>query len=127
MSAGRGQIVVVEDDFGMRRALARVLGAAGFSTSVFASGEALLESHGANEAACLVLDVHLPGVSGFEVQRRLSEAGARKPVIFITAHDNPESRKKAADLGASAYLPKPFPGRDLVQAVEAAVAANIVN
>ncbi len=118
-----GPVVVVEDDLAMRQALERVLGAAGFSTAAFASGEALLEASGASSAACLVLDVHLPGLSGFDLQRRLSEAGSRRPVIFITAHDEPASRVQAASLGAAAYLTKPFPGKELLRAVQAAVGA----
>ena len=116
-----GPIVVVEDDLAMREALERVLGAAGFSTAAFASGEALLDASAASGAACLVLDIHLPGLSGFELQRRLSETGFRRPVIFITAHDEPGSRVQAASLGAAAYLTKPFPGKELLQAVHAAV------
>lgn len=113
----------------MREALERVLGIAGFSTSAFASGEALLESAAsvASGAACLVLDVHLPGITGFELQRRLTASGSRRPVIFITAHDEPASRVHAASLGAAAYLTKPFPGKELLRAVQAAVGGSRSN
>jgi len=115
-------IVVVEDDDGMRRAFERVLNAAGFHALVFASAEALLQSSAADSAACLVLDIHLPGLSGFELRRELARLGAgQPPVIFITGQDEPSARDQAEALRAAAYLPKPFAGRTLVDAVTRAV------
>jgi FixJ family two-component response regulator len=118
----QGDIVVVDDDDGARRAFERVLNAAGFRTLAFPSAETLLQSDGAAGAACLVLDVHLPGLSGFELRRELARSGARQPpVIFVTGHDEPAARDQAEALGAAAYLPKPFAGRALVAAVALAV------
>jgi FixJ family two-component response regulator len=68
-----------------------------------------------------VFDVNLPGLSGFELQRRLAQAGSRAPVIFITGQDSPAARQEARRHGAAAYLPKPFEGRALVGAVRQAV------
>jgi len=117
-----GAIVVVDDDDGVRQAFERVLNAAGYQAVTFASAETLLESDAADSAACLVLDVHLPGLSGFELRRELVRIGARQPpVIFITGHDEPAARDQAEALGAAAYLPKPFAGRMLVEAVARAV------
>jgi len=121
MSDLRQNIVVVDDDPGMNLALQRLLNAAGFRTVPFSSAEALLESEAAVDAACLVLDVHLPGLSGFELQRRLQENGPRPPVIFITAYDDPASQAEAQDAGAIAYLTKPFPGRSLLAAITEAL------
>jgi DNA-binding response OmpR family regulator len=69
-----------------------------------------------------VLDIHLPGLSGFELRRELARSGVRQPpVIFVTGHDEPAAREQAEALGAAAYLPKPFAGRALVAAVTLAV------
>jgi FixJ family two-component response regulator len=117
-----GAIVVVEDDESSRLAFERVLNAAGFRAEAFASAETLLESKAALRAACLVLDIHLPGRTGFELCRELTRTGCRQPpVIFITGHDNPAARKMAEVLGAKAFLPKPFAGRTLVETVARAV------
>ena len=116
------QIVVVDDDPSMRLALQRLLSAAGFTATTFASAETLLQADGAAaNVHCLILDVHLPGLSGFELRRRLVESGATSPVIFITAHDEPATRAQAEQAGAIAYLIKPFPGRGLLTAVTQAV------
>jgi FixJ family two-component response regulator len=115
-------IVVVEDDRGMREALERLLRAAGYGTEMYSSAEAYLDGGGCPGADCFILDVHLPGLSGFELREKLQEGAAQPPVIFITGFDEPDSRERAHRLGAAAYLPKPFPGRDLVDAVNEAVA-----
>jgi FixJ family two-component response regulator len=118
----KGAIVVVDDDDGLRQALGRVLSAAGFQAETFASAETLLQSDAAGRAACLVLDIHLPGLSGFELRRTLVRTGSHQPpVIFITGHDEPAARAQAEALGAADYLPKPFAGRTLVAAVARAV------
>jgi len=109
-------IVVVDDDPSMLQALERLLGAAGMSVRSFHSPEALLASDAIGHASCLVLDVELPGLSGFELQHHLAAAGIELPVVFITGHDHPLFRHKAGLAGAD-YLTKPFPGRDLLRAV----------
>jgi len=115
-------IVVVDDDDGTRQALERVLNAAGFRAETFPSAETLIQSDAADRAACLVVDVHLPGLSGFELRRELVRTGgSQPPVIFITGHDEPAARAQAEALGAAAYLSKPFAGRALVAAVARAV------
>jgi FixJ family two-component response regulator len=113
-------VVVVEDDNGMREALERVLQAAGYGTEGFASAEALLEEGGRPEADCFVMDIHLPGLSGFELSGRLTKDGYHTPIIFITAHDEAAARDEAKACGA-AYLPKPFAGRRLIELVESAI------
>ena len=128
-SLGRGDgmtdpiqnIVIVDDDSGMNLAIKRLLNAAGFQALTFPSAEALLEAGSADNAACLVVDIHLPGLSGFELSRRLQQGGTRSPVIFVTAYDDPASLAQAVDLGAFAYLTKPFPGKSLIAAVTRAI------
>jgi len=116
------KVVIVEDDDSSRQAYERMLNAAGFRVESFATAEMLLASEAAANAACLVLDIHLPGMSGLELGRALGRTGGTQPaVIFITAHDNPAARAQAEALGAAAFLPKPFAGRTLVETVARAV------
>ena len=118
------EVVVVEDDPGMREALRRVLTAGGFQVTIFASAEALLEAVLPRETACCVFDVRLPGASGLELQRVLASRGSAVPVIFMTAFDDSSVREAACRLGAAAYLMKPFGGRELVEAILAAVGVD---
>lgn len=113
-------VVLVEDDLGMRTALERVLEIAGFDVRAFASAEQCLASSAPANAGCLVCDVHLPADSGFDLHQQLLRVGVTAPVIFITAQDSPAARKTAEQLGAAAYLTKPFEGRALVSAVREA-------
>ena len=102
----------------MNQAMQSVLNAAGFEAAMFYSAEALLQAGLPDEAACLVLDVHLPGMTGFELYDRLAGADPPRPVIFMTAHDEPAARAKAEKAGAVGYLSKPFAGRKLIELVD---------
>lgn len=117
-------IIIVEDDCSVNLAVCRLLEAAGFGVRSFTSGGALLADKEACNADCLVLDVHLPDMNGFELQHRLAAAGSSVPVVVITAHDDPMHRHAARDIGAFAYLTKPFASLSLVDAVSRAVAAH---
>jgi FixJ family two-component response regulator len=117
----RNGVVVVEDDASVSRAIQRLLDADGFSAIAFPSAEALLKTRAVTTAACLILDIGLPGLSGFELYQQLLEAGAKLPVIFITGGDRPSGAKQARKLGAIAYLLKPFPEQELVDAVTRAL------
>jgi FixJ family two-component response regulator len=98
------------------------LQAGGFATVSFASAEAALQADVATTADGLVLDIHLPGMSGFDLYRQLALSGKTMPTIFITARDEPTVRAEAEMLGgAGSYLPKPFSGRDLLDAVTRAL------
>ena len=94
MTAHRSTVAVVEDDDSVRKALCRLLRAAGFSSRGYASGQEFLESWLVDPPECVVLDLQMPGLSGMEVQNRLSRAGAAPPTIFITAHDQPGTREE---------------------------------
>jgi FixJ family two-component response regulator len=118
------RIVVVEDDESMSQAIERVLRASGFVALTFASAEAALEAGVATASDCLVLDISLPGMSGFDLYRRLVSASVQLPAIFITAHDDPAIREEADRLGARSYLPKPFSGRTLLDAVTKATSCR---
>jgi FixJ family two-component response regulator len=117
MSDARRTIVLVDDDAEMRQAVERLLSAAGFHAMTFRSAEALLEDEVAVQADCFILDIHLPGISGFELQQRIALRGAVAPVIFITAHDDPASRAHAQAAGAVALLTKPFRRQPLLAAI----------
>jgi FixJ family two-component response regulator len=121
MREARGNIVIVEDDGGLNRAVVRLLRAAGFQPFSFESAEGLLASNVATLADCFVLDVHLPGISGTELRTKLAAAGVSKPVIFISAHDDNQTQRLTSD--ASSCLTKPFTGRTLIQAIDASLAA----
>jgi FixJ family two-component response regulator len=117
-------IAVVDDEESVRKALVRVLRAAGFPARGFASGQVFLESWHFDRPDCLVLDLQMPGVSGTEVQQALNAAGAHFPVIIITAHDAPSLREECMRLGAVAYLCKPLDIRALLKAVTPAMASS---
>ena len=117
-------ITIVEDDHSVNLAVSRLLETAGFTTRCFTSAGALLSDHNAHKADCLVLDVHLPDMTGFELQRRLAAAGSTTPVVVITAHDDPMHRRAAREIGACAYLIKPFSSLALVDAVKRAAAGS---
>jgi FixJ family two-component response regulator len=117
-------VVVVEDDAGMRKALERLLRAGGFQAVLFSSAEAFLGTDATASAACLVLDIHLPGLSGFELRRRLTELGHQQPVIFITAVDDESARDEARQLKCLAYFRKPFEGAALLEAIRRALEAR---
>jgi len=121
LASGQHQaIVVVEDDSGMSKAIERLLRAAGFQSMCFVSAEELLQTAAAESAACLVLDIHLPGISGLELSRLLIASGHARPVIFITGHDEAAVRDEARRLGC-AYFRKPFEGKALLEAIRQAI------
>lgn len=121
MSDFKKNIVVVDDDPEMNQAIRRLLNAAGFCATAFDSAEAFLEASPTTTAACLIVDIHLAGVSGFELRRRLKKMGFETPVIFITAYDDPTLRAEAKDAGAIAYFTKPFAGKNLLAAIVEAI------
>jgi FixJ family two-component response regulator len=95
-------VAVVEDDPGMLQSIERLLKAYQFHTAMFASAEAFLEGAAASAAACLVLDIHLGGMSGIELRRRLTASGSDLPVIFISAADDEAMQEKAIEVGCVA-------------------------
>jgi FixJ family two-component response regulator len=114
-------IFVVDDDASVRRAVRRLLMSSRHTVRVYASAEQFL-SDAANDAeGCLIVDVRLPGISGLQLQRRLAEQGSKLPVIFITAHDDTESRDAALRGGAIDYLAKPFECEKLLSSVRRAL------
>jgi FixJ family two-component response regulator len=124
VSGEKKTIVLVDDDASMSQALELMLRAGGYEVVTFASAEAAHGAAAATTASCLVLDIFLPGISGFELYRQLVQCGSSAPVIFVTAHDEPALREEAGRLGASSFLRKPFPGRMLLDAVARALISH---
>ena len=114
-------ISIVDDDLSVRRALRRLLQSAGYSVEAFASAGEFLGSSPVGRTACLVLDIRLEGMTGFELQERLAADRAAIPTIFITAHDDAPTRERVQRAGVAAYLPKPFDQSTLLAAIQKVV------
>ena len=117
-------VIVVDDNERILKSMARLLAHHGIDSRMFASGEALLEADNVQAATCLLLDIHLEGISGIELRRQLAAAGSRCPVIFMTANDDETTRNEAMDAGCIAYLRKPFGQHVLLNAISNAVARS---
>jgi FixJ family two-component response regulator len=114
-------VIVVDDNADLRKSVARLLAHHGIESRTFASAEALLDSGSAQTATCLLLDIHLGGISGVELRRRLVASGSKCPVIFMTGNDDEATRNEAIDAGCIAYLRKPFARQVLLDAIEKVV------
>ncbi len=117
-------IAVVDDDESVRKALLRLLDAAGFASRGFGSGREFLQSWRAISPECLILDLQIPDISGTEVHSALKLEGARIPVIIITARDAPGAREECMARGAVAYLCKPLAAGSVLSAVARAVGSQ---
>jgi len=115
------KISIVDDDESVREALKSFLKSAGFEAEVFASAEEFLSLGHLSGAACLILDVRMPGMSGVELQDRLTASYDGVPIIFISAHADEEARTRALESGAVDFLQKPFSDEALLNAIDAAV------
>ena len=113
-------IAIIDDNASLLQGLDRLLSAHGFHVRTFASAEAFLQDIATCNADCLLLDVHLGGMSGIDLQRRLSSSSTDLPVIFMTAVDTEETRREAFDAGCVAYLRKPFLSKLLIDAINSA-------
>ncbi len=116
-------VYLIDDDESVRRALQRLLRSAGFEVKPFSSAEAFLQSGNFDVGACMVLDIRMPGLTGFDVQEKLSSMGIRMPVITVSAFDDAETRERARTLGAVAFFRKPVDGQALIDAIHWATGA----
>jgi FixJ family two-component response regulator len=114
-------VAIVDDEDAVRRALERLLRSAGLVPRAYASGREFLQSLDEGSPDCVVLDLHMPNITGFDVQDRMSRSGRRVPIIVITGHDTAESRERVRALGAAAYLRKPVGATLLLEAIENAL------
>ena len=120
-SAKHIYVAVVDDDESLCRSFARLLRAAGLQPITYASAEALLEDRKRPQFACLVLDVQLCGMSGIALHQELSQAGSGVPIIFITAHDDLNSRRQAEVQGCAGYFRKTDSGEQVLKGIRDAV------
>lgn len=112
-------IAIVDDDDSVRRSLLRVVQSAGYAAESFASAREFLDWLPQGRAACLVLDVHMDEMSGFDLQDKLAV-----PIIFITAHDDAATMERIEKSGASGHLRKPFGEKSILEAIRRAVDAD---
>ena len=114
-------IAIVDDDESIRSALQGLMKAVGFPALAFASAEEFLTSGEQHRAACLIVDIRLPGISGLELQSRLNANNNKIPIIFITAHGEEKLRLQALRAGAVEFLTKPLDDEALLDNVRAAL------
>jgi len=117
-------VFVVDDDASVRKSLSRVISGAGYRVQTYASPREFLTRGPEPGPSCLVLDVRMPGVSGFELQQTLTSAVHEIPIIFITGHGDIPMSVKAMKAGAVDFLTKPFSGKELLDAIQRAVAKD---
>ena len=121
MKTGLARVSIVDDDASIREALKSLMRSVKFDVDAFASAEEFLASERLQDTECLILDAHLPGMNGFELQGLLSVEGREIPIIFITAHSDDTSRQRALKAGAVAFLAKPVRREALFKAIHSAV------
>jgi len=117
-------VALVDDEATVRRALGRLLRLTGHEVLSFASGEDFLESLDSRVPDCVLLDIHMPGLTGLQVQARLRAAGLGLPVVFITGSDAAEIARAAHDAGGVCLLRKPFSNERLLDALGAALSGR---
>ena len=114
-------VAIVDDDRSVQIALKDLIESAGLSAQCFGSAEEFLESNPLNQAACLVSDILMPGMSGLELQAKLNAEGSRIPIIFITARGDAKMKMQAMQAGAVEFLSKPVDDEVLLEKIRAAL------
>jgi FixJ family two-component response regulator len=120
MAEAKFVVFVVDDDESVRASLKLLIESSGYHVVTFKSAEEFLDSSFVESPCCLVLDIRLPGMSGFNLQEHLVKSQSRIPVIFMTGHDRYQMEDEAMRLGAIAYLRKPFDEQCLLDAIQLA-------
>ena len=118
-------ISVVDDDESIRRTTTRLIESFGFRAAAFESADSFLRSGQLRDTACLIVDVQMPGMNGLQLQSHLAAEGRGIPIIFITAYDDKESRRRAMQAGAVAFLGKPFSDEHLLQTIRSTLRPDI--
>jgi FixJ family two-component response regulator len=116
-------IFIVDDDVSVRKALKRLIKVEGFKAKTFGSAREFIDSGHYQSAGVLVLDVRMPGMSGLELQKYVTDSGSDMPIIFITAHEDVRARRMALEAGAIDFLKKPFEDRALMDAIQQALSS----
>ncbi|HYW74235.1 MAG TPA: response regulator transcription factor [Pyrinomonadaceae bacterium] len=117
-------VIVVDDDLSFRNMLSRLVGTIGLKTIQFASAEEFLVAPPPDGPACLVLDVQMPGLSGLDLQRRLTQDGHTLPIIFTTGHGDIPMTVEAMKAGAVGFFSKPFRNQDMIDAIKEGIARD---
>jgi FixJ family two-component response regulator len=121
MPKTEAMVFVVDDDEYVRESLVSLIRSAGLGVATFASAQQFLDSSRAGVPSCLVLDVKLPGLSGLDLQKRLTEVNIDIPIVFITGHGDIPMSVRAMKAGAIEFLTKPFRDQDLLDAISQAL------
>jgi FixJ family two-component response regulator len=114
-------IAIVDDDASVRKGLERLIRSLGWQAETFASAQEFLDRPRTEAPSCLVLDLQLPGLSGLDLQKRMSEAGLETPIVFLTGHGNIPASVKAMKAGAIEFLTKPVDEQELSKAIQEAI------
>ena len=114
-------ISVVDDDESVRRTTTLLIESFGFRAAAFESAETFLRSGHLHDTSCLIADVQMPGMNGFELQSHLANVGCGIPIIFISAYLSKDSRQRATQAGAAAFLGKPFSDEQFLEAIRSAL------
>ena len=125
MDPVKKQVYVVDDDESVCRALKSLLITFDFEVTTFSSAKSFFESVPNEDAGCLVLDIHMPGLDGWETQKKILNSGSKRPVIFISAEKKDNVADRALKVGAVGFLQKPFDGQSLVDLINLASENNI--
>jgi FixJ family two-component response regulator len=120
-AVARDLIAVVDDDESIRRTTKLLIESFGFRAHVFESAEEILTFDDLDTTSCLIVDLQMPGMDGLQLQSQLAATGRGIPIIFITAYDSRESRRRAMQAGAVAFLGKPFSDEQLLETIQLAL------
>jgi FixJ family two-component response regulator len=121
MTQAQAIVFVIDDDASMRNALRSLIRSVGLEVELFGSTQEFLQRKPRNGPSCLVLDIRLPGISGLDFQRKLTETNTAIPIIFITGHGDIPMSVRAMKAGAVEFLTKPFRDQDLLDAIHIAL------
>jgi FixJ family two-component response regulator len=121
VTSRRKVVAIIDDDSSIRDGVATLVAALGYRTETYSSGEGFIDAATKSEAGCLLVDIQLGDLSGVELARHLSAMGLTFPVIFMTGSQDETVRKQATEFGCVAYLLKPFPTDQLINAITEAI------
>jgi FixJ family two-component response regulator len=124
MDSTRLQVAIVDDEDSVRKAIGRLLRAEEMGVETYSCGSDLLAVIETHAIDCILLDLHMPTLSGFEVLQRLAQMGNRVPVIVITGYDSPDAQARVIADGAAAYLLKPVEQQVLLDAIAKAIGSG---
>lgn len=117
-------ISIIDDDDSVRASLMSLVSSLGLDACAFASAQEFLNSPHRDDTSCVITDLQMPGMSGTDLQRRLSVQGRQIPIIFVTAFPDDRIRARAMEQGALGFLGKPFESRTLIELIERAIATR---